>query len=148
MSRKSTSILAVDTKSPKYLENLYQLVDYGQMSSSAAAKTLGISKRQLLRRLKAWRSNGAKSFDHGNKGRSAPNRLSEEIREKIINLIQENTTGSLRRYSLSTFKNTKVSRSQRKLSVAFLGPCTQTPLKSSIGKQVTFFAGVELALVN
>ncbi len=93
MSRKSTSILAVDTKSPKYLENLYQLVDYGQMSSSAAAKTLGISKRQLLRRLKAWRSNGAKSFDHGNKGRSAPNRLSEEIREKIINLIQEKYYG-------------------------------------------------------
>lgn len=88
MTRNPTSITAKDAKSPEYLENLYQLVTYWQIHLSVAAKELGISKRQLLRRLRAWRSNGPKSFVHGNTGRPAPNRLPQETKNRIIEFIR------------------------------------------------------------
>lgn len=88
MTRNPTSITAKDAKPPEYLENLYQLVAYGQIHLSVAAKELGISKRQLLRRLRAWRSNGPKSFVHGNTGRPAPNRLPQETKNRIIEFIR------------------------------------------------------------
>ena len=78
MTGNPASITVKGAKSPEYLENLYLLVTYGQMSLVVATKSLGMSKRQLIRRLKAWQSEGAESFVHGNIGRPAKNRISKE----------------------------------------------------------------------
>lgn len=48
MTRNPTSITAKDPESPEYLENLYQLVTYGQINLSVAAKEPRICKRNCF----------------------------------------------------------------------------------------------------
>lgn len=47
----------------------------------------GLSKRTFQRRYKAWREGGPDALVHGNTGRPSANRLSPELRAKILDLI-------------------------------------------------------------
>lgn len=70
-------------------DNLFRLLSYGLISAAEAAKALGISTRQVYRRLQAWNANGGKLPPHGNAKRVPVNRTPDETRERICKLISE-----------------------------------------------------------
>lgn len=59
----------------------------GRLTTSEAAKILGLSARQL-RRLAATLAAGDDCFVHGNRGRAPPNKASESLRRKVLGLFQ------------------------------------------------------------
>ena len=67
---------------------VYQAVSFGVLSVADAAQRLGISRRQMYRRLEAWNSHNGKLPQHGNTGRVAKNRLPDAVRNKILELVE------------------------------------------------------------
>ena len=58
-----------------------------------ASKMLGVSERQVRRILRAVAEKGARGVLHGNVGRSPPNRLSANIRKRIVKLMRGTYAG-------------------------------------------------------
>ena len=67
---------------------VYKSLSVGLISVSDAATRLGISRRQMYRRIAAWNANNGKPPRHGNAGRPAGNRLPTEVRNKIVELSE------------------------------------------------------------
>jgi len=61
----------------------------GKISRSEAAKILGVSLKTVSRRAARVRSSGLAGLRHGNKGRAASNRLPQELREQVLQLVKE-----------------------------------------------------------
>lgn len=58
----------------------------GRWSVAEAARSLGLSERQVRRLRKGLAEQGAMAFMHGNRGRPSQHRLGEELRAKVIEL--------------------------------------------------------------
>jgi hypothetical protein len=58
----------------------------GKLTKAQAAQICGISVRQLRRLCREVEASGKRALIHGNRGREAPNRVDEEIRERVISL--------------------------------------------------------------
>jgi len=65
----------------------------GELSVAAAAGVLGRSTRQVNRLIAQYRSNGARAFVHGNRGRSPANRIDEVVRAQIVELATTTYAG-------------------------------------------------------
>jgi transposase len=63
-------------------------VDAGRMKAREAAEMLGLSLRHVRRLVAAYRKEGAASFAHGNRGRRSVHRISEEVRDRILELAR------------------------------------------------------------
>ena len=71
----------------KTLEVLTRL-DAGQFTAAQAAQVLGRFVRQVRRKLRAFRAQGAGVVVHHNRGRAAPDALSPALRERIVALVK------------------------------------------------------------
>jgi transposase len=71
----------------KRLEVLEQLTK-GKWQIEEARRLLDLSRRQVSRLKRRYLEQGALCVRHGNKGRSPPNRLREDIRRQIVELRQ------------------------------------------------------------
>lgn len=74
----------------KELHKLQMVIEYEakKVKAKEAAEVLGISVRQFRRLVVGYRQRGAEAFAHGNRGKPPTNRISDDIRQKILNLAQ------------------------------------------------------------
>lgn len=72
---------------------LVQAAVAGKITNAEAARALGLGIRQFRRLKAAYVRAGVEGLLHGNRGRRAPNRLSEADRERIVELINERYAG-------------------------------------------------------
>jgi transposase len=68
-------------------------VETKQIKVTKAAALLNVSERQVWRLLAAYRQEGAAGLAHGNRERKPINRLSDELRQKVIELAGEKYRG-------------------------------------------------------
>lgn len=61
----------------------------GERSMAEAAQTLGLSERQLWRLRSAFEREGPAGLVHGNRGRTSPRRLDEDLRQRVVGLARE-----------------------------------------------------------
>jgi transposase len=62
------------------------LVEVGKITLGEAGEKMGVSYRQAKRIRRAVKQKGAKGLIHGNVGRPPPNRISEALRQRILDL--------------------------------------------------------------
>ena len=60
----------------------------GKVTSSEAAISLSVSRRQVLRLKKAFKARGAVGLAHGSRGRAAPRAVDAATRERIVDLAR------------------------------------------------------------
>jgi len=65
------------------------LVEVGKITLKEAGEKIGVSYRQAKRIRRAVRQKGAKGLIHGNVGRPPPNRISEALRQRMLELSRE-----------------------------------------------------------
>lgn len=68
-------------------------LEAGLISRDEALQGIGVSVRQLRRLLAVFRRKGAEGLNHGNQGRSAPNRLTDTRRARIVELARTRYSG-------------------------------------------------------
>lgn len=66
----------------------------GNMTVSEASQALGLSSRQILRLKKGVKSDGASAVIHGNTNRTPANAVSAEIKDRILEIWDDNTFSS------------------------------------------------------
>lgn len=79
--------IALDNRDQSRLLVLNELLR-GGVTAEYAAAALHISRRHLRRLVAAYVREGAKALAHGNRGRTPPNRISEETRIQVVTLAQ------------------------------------------------------------
>ena len=79
--------VTLTVKEQKRLKVIIEL-DAGRMKAREAAEMLGLSVRQVRRLVAAYRKEGAASLAHGNRGRRSVHRISEEVRDRILELAR------------------------------------------------------------
>ncbi len=72
---------------------LVQAALAGKVTNREAAHALGLSVRQFRRLRAAYRARGIGGLLHGNRGRPSPRRLSDEDRQRIVELINTRYAG-------------------------------------------------------
>lgn len=80
-------LLEMSQKEIKRLGVMQKLAEK-RMSQREAASILGVGVRQVKRLLRAYRENGAKGLVSKRRGRASNNRLSEETRQKALDLLK------------------------------------------------------------
>ncbi len=65
------------------------LVEVGKITLKEAAEKMGVSYRQAKRIRRKVQQRGVLGLVHGNRGRPAANRISDDLREKVLNLSTE-----------------------------------------------------------
>lgn len=85
-------ILTLSKKEQKRLKVLNEL-EKGNIGMRELAEVLGVCERQGWRLLAAYREEGAAGLAHGNRGRKPIHTLSEDIRNRVIELAQEKYHG-------------------------------------------------------
>ena len=65
------------------------IVDFssGRISRKQAAAALGKSERQISRMMARWKKEGVLGLEHGLVGRAPPNRLADELKKQVENLL-------------------------------------------------------------
>jgi len=99
----------------------------GRLTSREAAEVLGLSTRQVRRLRRAVERRGAAGVLHGNQGREPSNRVTEELRGRIVELRREKYAGFNDQHfteKLCEVEGVQVSRPsvQRMLRAAGIGP--------------------------
>jgi len=84
MMREITSLNAREQQRVKVLN----LVERRELTGPEAAKLMGLSLRQVRRLLAGYRKEGVAALAHGNRGRSPARRLSQETRNRVVELAQ------------------------------------------------------------
>ncbi len=79
-------VLLTDKERKKY-EAIQSLVD-NQGSVQVTAARLGLSTRQVYRLMSVYRTQGAKGFSHGNKGKKPSSAKPDALREQILDLYR------------------------------------------------------------
>jgi transposase len=68
-------------------------VEKGKMRGGDAAEVLSISVRQVRRLLAAYRREGARGLAHGNRGRTPPNALGDDVVKRVTELAESTYVG-------------------------------------------------------
>ena len=92
---QSLSFLSIDLKRATLIEACIK----GQCTIKQVATALGLSERRVKQIKKEVKENGVKSIQHGNRGRKPKNTISDEVRNKILNLRSSYA------YEISNFKH-------------------------------------------
>jgi transposase len=69
--------------------HLMGLVEGGKITLKEATEKLGVSYRQAKRIRKAVKNKGVRGLIHGNVGRPPPNRISERVKQQVLNLSRK-----------------------------------------------------------
>lgn len=69
------------------------LVAEDHVSLPEAATAMGVSNRQARRLLRRYEEAGAAGLAHGNRGRPAPNRIADAMRQRILELVKKKYAG-------------------------------------------------------
>lgn len=77
-------VLAISQKELTRYDVLRRMLD-GTITLKDAAAYMGVSYRQAIR-LKKKAEEGVKGLVHGNRGRPADNRITEEVRARVLEL--------------------------------------------------------------
>ena len=64
-------------------------VDAGRLDVDSGATALGRSVRTVFRMLSTLRSKGIKGLRHGNRGRPSPRRISQAVRDQVLQLARD-----------------------------------------------------------
>jgi transposase len=99
----------------------------GTLTTGEGAEVLGLSSRQVRRLRRAVERRGGAGVLHGNRGREPSNRITEEVRGRIVELRRRRYEGFNDQHfteKLSEVEGVKVSRAtvQRMLRAAGIGP--------------------------
>ncbi len=83
------------TLTPREQQRLQVLhhVITGQLSAEGAATALAVTPRQVWRMKAAYLEHGLSALAHGNRGRTSPHRLSEDVRQQVLTAIQGRYAG-------------------------------------------------------
>jgi len=73
--------------------SLVERIGRGEITVSEAAASLGRSERQMQRIRKRVSTGGAEALVHGNTGRAPGNKVSDEVRRRIVELRREKYEG-------------------------------------------------------
>ena len=65
-------------------------ISQGRMTATNAANVLGLSRRQVLRLLKKFQTDGPAAIRHKARGRASNNRIDPAVREFAVTLVREN----------------------------------------------------------
>ena len=65
-------------------------VDDGRLSVQNGANLLGITKRQMFRLLKRYRTEGAPAISHKARGKTPNNKIHRAKRDYVLALVKEN----------------------------------------------------------
>src|SRR3989339_1291793 len=84
--------ITMSRKEIKRLEIIASL-ETGKTSNSEAAKLLRLSRRQVIRIRKNYRSRGALGLISKRRGTPSSNRISEEIKKQVVELIKTRYIG-------------------------------------------------------
>ena len=68
---------------------IFEKLKERSLSQEPAASALGLSIRQVKRKLKAYRKDGAPSLVHAGRGKPSNRQLEEEIKTKAASLLAE-----------------------------------------------------------
>ena len=85
-------LLAMSTKELNRLE-VMQRLSRKQMSQSEAGRILSVSVRQIKRLLRAYREQGSAGLVSKHRGRKANNRLAEDVKKQVLNLLKTKYRG-------------------------------------------------------
>ena len=77
----------------KKREYVLREMDAQRMTAVEAARSLGLSERQVRRLLAAYRQEGAAAVVHGNRGQTPINALAPDVRQTILDLAQTTYVG-------------------------------------------------------
>src|SRR5512137_190078 len=77
----------------KKREYVLREMDAQRMIAAEAARSLGLSERQVRRLLAAYRQEGAAAVVHGNRGRTPTNALTPDVRQTILDLARTTYIG-------------------------------------------------------
>ena len=69
--------------------HLMKMVEVGKITLKEAVEKIGVSYRQAKRILRALKEKGMRGLIHGNAGRPSHHRLSEVLRERVLQLSRE-----------------------------------------------------------
>ncbi len=69
--------------------HLMKMVEVGKITLKEAGEKIGVSYRQAKRIRRAIREKGIKGVIHGNRGRPSPHRISEVLRQKLLQVSKE-----------------------------------------------------------
>jgi transposase len=98
----------------KKYEVIKSLADHPDGNKDRAALTLGCTRRHINRMLRGYLEQGKSYFIHGNRGRKPPTTISEETRNRVVDLYRSKYYGTnFRHYSelLESHENIKISES-------------------------------------
>lgn len=84
--RKRIEITMTEIKQSRILEQLVRK----EISTAAAAAGLGVSTRQVRRKLKVFLEEGTFGLIHKNRGKTSPRKLKTRKKNRIIKIIKEN----------------------------------------------------------
>jgi transposase len=90
--KKVDILLKMSTKELNRLEIMNKL-DEKRMSQREAAHVLSISVRQVKRLLRAYREHGAQGLISKRRGRPSNNRLADDTRQKVLDLLKSKYQG-------------------------------------------------------
>lgn len=85
----------------QYQARVLQLLDSSKISVAEAVELLGCCKRQLYRKLAAYRAEGVRAVPHGNRGRTPHNALDPRLRIEAIGLIRADAYKPLNTHHLT-----------------------------------------------
>jgi transposase len=107
--------------------DVVERVEAGRLTMREAAEVLGLSQRQMRRLRRAVEQRGAKAVMHGNTGRAPQHRISEAVREQVIELRRQKYAGFNDQHfteKLCELEGVTISRAsvQRLLRAAGIGP--------------------------
>jgi transposase len=67
--------------------------EHGRISNAEGARAAGLSVRQFRRLRAVYRAEGVEGLMHGNRGRPSARRLSDEQRQRVVDLINQKYAG-------------------------------------------------------
>lgn len=82
----------LDTKAQRRLRILTRVLA-GGLSIEDAATAMGLSARHARRLVRRFQSEGASALVHGNRGRPPSNRTCETLKQKVLDLVEEEYEG-------------------------------------------------------
>src|SRR5919108_756839 len=65
----------------------------GQLTAAQAGELVGLSVRQIRRMMAVYKKEGAAALAHGNRGRTPANALSNEVKERVVELARTRYKG-------------------------------------------------------
>jgi transposase len=86
------ALLEMSTKELSRLE-VMQRLSRKQMRQTEAAQLLNLSERQIKRLLRAYREKGAAGLVSKHRGQKSNNRLSEDVKKQVLNLLKTKYQG-------------------------------------------------------